>query len=438
MLAPYYIKLALHRCRGNLATVLLATVTMAVGIAACMTALTIFSTLEGEPLPGISSHLYVATMDARESTDKQTSAYTNPDSLLKLADVKALVNSVPNVQKAALAWNYSYVSNPAGPQTDFVAGLLTYGPALNLLGAKILYGRPWSVEESNERVLVAVIDTTLAIKLFGRPDAVGNRIEINGHLFSVIGIIAPWVPRSQFIQVALNQGSIVGQEAQLFLPVDAALDAGVGPATSGECAPGAGSFNSVDLNLCRWMELWASLKNGNELAIYQGYTKAYAQTQHSHGRFINAPKAALYRTETWMSLNHVIPSDVRLNLAFAFGLLILCMVNVGGLLAARFLRRCSDVAVRRALGASQRDIFKQHLVESTLLGIIGGGLSLPLVYAGMWVIRAQPVSYAAAAQFRPAVLGWLLATSIIVGIFVGILPALYMSRVQPALQIKET
>ena len=60
--------------------VALLVLTMALGIASCMTALTIFQALSGEPLPGISEHLYVATMDAREVADKNTGSYDTPQS----------------------------------------------------------------------------------------------------------------------------------------------------------------------------------------------------------------------------------------------------------------------------------------------------------------------------------------------------------------------
>jgi putative ABC transport system permease protein len=112
------------------------------------------------------------------------------------------------------------------------------------------------------------------------------------------------------------------------------------------------------------------------------------------------------------------------------------MVNVAGLLAARFLRRQGDVAIRRALGASKRAVFAQHLVETSVLGLIGGLLALPLTWLGLWIVRMQPVTYAAAARFSPGVFLGLLLLSLAVGMLVGILPAWRACRQPPALQIK--
>ena len=94
------------------------------------------------------------------------------------------------------------------------------------------------------------------------------------------------------------------------------------------------------------------------------------------------------------------------------------------------------MAIRRALGASRGDLFAQHLVETALLGLAGGVAALPLTLLGLWIVRMQPVAYADAASFHPAVFGGLLALSLLAGIAVGILPAWRVCRQPPALQIK--
>jgi putative ABC transport system permease protein len=187
---------------------------------------------------------------------------------------------------------------------------------------------------------------------------------------------------------------------------------------------------------CRWIETWVRLDTSATVAAYDRFLAGYANTQHDAGRFVYPPQAKLVGTQAWLALNHVVPDDVHLNLLLAGGFLLLCLVNVAGLLAARFLRRQGDVAIRRALGASRRSVFLQHLVETGLLGLIGGVLALPLTWLGLWIVRMQPVSYADAAKFSPGVFGVLFALSLIVGLLVGILPAWRVCRLPPALQIK--
>ncbi|MEW9571214.1 ABC transporter permease [Rhodanobacter sp. Si-c] len=434
----YYLRLALRRCRQSVPMVLLLVLTMAIGIAACMTATTIFRALSGAPVPGVSPYLYVATMDAREAVDKDNPDYKRPDSLLKLADAKALVDAHRAVQQVAVAQSLTPLSDPDGKKSEQAYGLMAYGPVVQTLGVSLRHGRPWTEAEQAANAPVLVIDAHMAQKLFGTEDAVGRSIMLGQRSFRVIGVSAPWKPRVQIFNLAQNGGSVMGQDENFFVPAQAALDAGVGPFIAGECGKDAPvvSFQSAAVAQCRWMETWVRLDTPAQVGDYGRFLAGYADAQHDAGRFVYPPQAKLYGTQAWMTLNHVVPDDVHLNLMLAGGFLLLCLVNVAGLLAARFLRRQGDVAIRRALGASKRDVFVQHLVETGLLGLIGGVLALPLTWLGLWIVRMQPVSYADAARFSPGVFAILFALSVGVGLLVGILPAWRVCRQPPALQIK--
>src|SRR3546814_13827552 len=91
-------------------------------------------------------------------------------------------------------------------------------------------------------------------------------------------------------------------------------------------------------------------------------------------------------------LEHVriVPSDVRLQVWLAFGFLAVCLLNTVGLLLAKFLRRASEIGVRRARGASRRAIFAQCLGESGTGGLAGGGLGPGLPQLGMGGSSHEP------------------------------------------------
>ena len=434
----YYLSLAWRRCRQHLPMVLLLVLTMAVGIAACMTALTVFRALAGAPLPGVSPYLYVATMDAREAVDKDNADYKQPDSLLKFADAKALVDAHRAVQQVAVAQSLTSLGSADGRHSERAYGLMAYGPVLQTFGVPLRYGRPWTPAEQAANAPVVVIDADLAQKLFGTQNAVGRSVTLGTHGFRVIGVSAPWNPRVVMFDVSQNQGTVLGQPETFFVPAQAALDAGVGPFLAGECGKDAPvvSFQSAAVAQCRWIETWLRLDTPAQVHGYARFLAGYADLQHAAGRFVYPPQARLYGTQDWLALNHVVPDDVHLNLLLAGGFLLLCLINVAGLLAARFLRRQGDVAIRRALGASIRAVFAQHLVETGLLGLLGGVLALPLTALGLWIVRMQPVSYADAAHFSPAVFALLFAFSLGVGLLAGILPAWRVCRQPPALQIK--
>lgn len=434
----YYLELAWRRSRQNLAMMTLLVLTMAIGIASCMTALTIFGALSGQPLPGISGHLYVATMDAREAIDKDNNGYDQPESQLNLRDAKALIDAGRARSQIAVAMSLTRLQDADGKVSDRDVGLMGYGPLLATLGVPMRFGRPWTHAEQVAHDPVVVIDSNLAQKLFGTADAVGKSVRMGSRLFRVVGVTAPWKSRTQFLGLTQNSSSPLGHDMQFFVPVESALDAGVGPLSSGKCGRNEPviSFQSTRLAHCRWIETWVALDTPSQVKAYTHFLDGYAGAQHEAGRFAYPPKAKLYGTLAWMNVNKAIPDDVGLNLVLASGFLLLCMVNVAGLLAARFLRRQGDIAVRRALGAARKHVFAQHVVEAGLLGFLGGLLALPLTLLGLWIVRMQPVAYAEAAHFSLPVFAGLLALSLVVGLVVGILPAWRVCRQPPAMQIK--
>jgi putative ABC transport system permease protein len=285
----------------------------------------------------------------------------------------------------AVAWSLTQLGTPDGKQSAQAVGLMAYGPVLTTFGVPLRHGRPWTVAEQATHDPVIVIDSQLAEKLFGTENAVGRSITFGSRQFRVIAVTAPWKPRMKFLGLGHHGGDPLGQQMQFFVPVDAALDAGVGPFMSSKCPKGSTniSFQSARVKRCRWLETWVALDTPAQVAGYQRFLTGYAQAQHDAGRFVHAPQARLYGTRAWMDINHAVPNDVSLNLMLA-----------------------------------------------------GGLLALPLTLLGLWVVRMQPVSYAAAAQFSVTVFAGLLLLSLIVGLVVGVLPAWRVCRQAPAMLIK--
>ena len=124
-------------------------------------------------------------------------------------------------------------------------------------------------------------------------------------------------------------------------------------------------------------------------------------------------------------------------------LLITC-ANISNLLLARARSRQRETAIRSALGATRFRLVRQWLVESMLLGFLGGLLGIFLVFVGLQIrfIRVP-------AEFSRMILGWdrisintpvLLLTLVIsvgTGLLFGLLPALGVSRLNVNEALKE-
>jgi putative ABC transport system permease protein len=87
--------------------------------------------------------------------------------------------------------------------------------------------------------------------------------------------------------------------------------------------------------------------------------------------------------------------------------------------------RTKEIGVLKAIGAKQKDILTQFLLESIMLSITGGVLGILL---GMSVIPLLK-DYGAIQSINGAILGF--TFSVIVGIFFGFYPALKASKLDP-------
>jgi putative ABC transport system permease protein len=113
-----------------------------------------------------------------------------------------------------------------------------------------------------------------------------------------------------------------------------------------------------------------------------------------------------------------------------------CLLNTIGLLLAKFLRRSSELGVRRALGATRKAVFQQCMVEAGAIGIAGGVLGLLLAWLGLWAVRQQPVDYADLAHLNPTMLLATFVIALVASLLAGVLPAIRAMQVTPAMQLK--
>jgi putative ABC transport system permease protein len=84
-----------------------------------------------------------------------------------------------------------------------------------------------------------------------------------------------------------------------------------------------------------------------------------------------------------MEDREVVADDVSVLLGLAVLFLVVCLLNTIGLLLAKAMRRAKDTSLRRALGASKAELFKQHIIEAGLIGVAGGLLGIGMTWLGL-------------------------------------------------------
>src|SRR6266481_4031943 len=113
-------------------------------------------------------------------------------------------------------------------------------------------------------------------------------------------------------------------------------------------------------------------------------------------------------------------------------LLVIGCANVSILLLARGIARQHELAVRASIGASRTRLIRQLLTESVLLALVGATLGVLLAYRGVGILSAMLPLYSfpheAAIRVNGTVLAFSAILSVITGILFGISPAWQLSR----------
>jgi putative ABC transport system permease protein len=134
------------------------------------------------------------------------------------------------------------------------------------------------------------------------------------------------------------------------------------------------------------------------------------------------------------SLQDDVTRDVKPALLAILGAVVLVLliacVNVTNLLLARGSARRGELAMRAALGAGRIRILRQMVTESLLLALVGGGFGMVVAEFGMRALVAlspQGLPRLGAIRINAAVFAFGMAISTLVGLAVGLIPALQAS-----------
>jgi len=293
-----------------------------------------------------------------------------------------------------------------------------------LLGLRPALGRFFREDEDSvpDRDRVAVLSYDFWHNWFGSsPDAVGSTLKINGTTFLVLGV-APATFRGVNIQ-----------PAEIYIPTMMARagyrwceDAFAADCTVFDMIGRLRDGFNVEQARAEMAALvpqsWETANEGENTGI---------MVAHARGVF----HADIVRR-----------SEIRfieLLVGVAGVLLVVCCLNLAGLLIARNSARTREFAIRASLGAGSMRLVRQLITESLLLAVCGGGLGMlfSLLLTGALSRsfysldgEGHPLYY----NFSPAprVILAIIAVSIAAGFLAGILPALKSVRADAAESLK--
>ncbi|HEY0064505.1 MAG TPA: ABC transporter permease [Telluria sp.] len=431
----YYFMLGLRSLRRNPALTALMVLTLAIGVAASISTLTILQVMSGNPIPHKSDRLFVPVLDVGP-VDGYTPGEEPNDFQVGYIEASNFLKSKQGERRTAIFG----VSAPIEPaRTDIgvfpANGLALTSDFFSMFEAPFLHGQGWTEAEDASGAQVVVLSRAIAEKLYGSASPVGQRMTIMSQQFQIVGVLDAWAPLPRYYRLIGN--SAFGDADELFIPFSTAIRLEANPQGSMNCSanrePG---FAGILASNCTWIQFWFETKTAAGRGELQTYIDSYASEQRKLGRMKRNSPNKLYDVQEWLVKMKVVSNDSRLSAWLAFGFLLLCLVNTIGLLLAKFSVRAAEVGIRRALGASRREIFRQFLVESAVVGLAGGVLGLVLALGALALIAMQSKQMATIAHMDWSMLVFTFVMSVFAAIVAGLLPTWRACQVTPAIQLK--
>lgn len=389
----YYLKLGTLSIRANPILSALMVTAIAVGIGACMTIVTVRHVMSSNPIEHKNDQLYHVQVDNWNPDDP----YEDPDGApeqVTYIDATALF-SAGRAFRQTTSFKTTRVVQPDGEgarpfQEESRATTADFFPMFDV---PFQYGAGWdrSSDETQERVIV--LGKELNEKLFGGEDSVGRTLMLNDEAYHVSGVLDTWNPVPKYYDVNNNPFEA---PAQLFLPFSLAVAENFGNNGNTSCwkpiEDGSGREGFL-ASECVWIQMWVELQNASAKQDYMNFLNAYVEEQKLLGRFPRPLNNQLRTPSAWMQYNEVVDEDVDVLLGLAVLFLLVCLLNTIGLLLAKAMRRAKDTSLRRALGASKAELFKQHVIEAGMIGVAGGALGVVMTWFGLRGIENLFIEY---------------------------------------------
>ncbi len=317
---------------------------------------------------------------------------------LTMKDVNAIIDGAPNIR----AVNPQQDRNLQVQWRSKNANIQVTGTLPNFLevrGFRLAAGRMLDRNDEAARRNVAVLGGATG-PLLGVDDPamlIGERVRINGLTFTVIG--------------ALESKGATGfgdGDEQILIPF------------------ATGRFRVFGTD--RINDIWA-LANSED-SLNTAMAEVQRAIRHSHRTRPGAPDDFRMRNQADMlsTLSETNDAFSMLLAGVAAVSLLVGGIGIMNIMLVAVTERTREIGVRKALGATRRDILYQFLVEAIVLCIVGAGLGVITGVVAAWQIREN---FGWNADVAPTSVLIAVAVAIVTGLVFGVLPARRAARLDP-------
>jgi len=432
----YQLKIALTSLRRNPVITSLLIGGIALGICVSTTFIALRHVFEKDPLPGKSNTLFYVRLD---NWDPQR-AYVAEDpkslpTMVTYRDARELMKSnIPTRQTATFRTRYFVHPDPKIGQPYAEDVRLVFADFFTMFNVPFQYGGPWDKAADAKPEPVIVIDQNTNQKLFGGANSVGRTVRLEDRNYKVAGVLGPWNPPLRFYDPTQGLGPKVEPIYMPFnfTPILQIQTFGNSDGWKGSDGNGFEAFLNSDT--C-WLEYWVELPTPEKQQAFRDYVNNYVIDQKKHGRFGRPLHTEVTSMPDVIKELGVVPPQIRSLAIVSVLFLIVCSLNLIGLLLGKFIARIPEISVRRALGASRLQVFWQHIVECEVVGIAGGLIGLS-ISVGLLKLVAKVIPNGDVVHLDAEMIAVSIFLSLVAGLLAGVYPAWRVCSIPPAMQLK--
>jgi putative ABC transport system permease protein len=315
---------------------------------------------------------------------------------LTLDDAQAMLTDVKNVHSVApvVGGNVQLKYFNKNTRTSLQGTAITY---FGMRTLEIEFGQPITDLDVERMARVAVIGPVTAENLFGPEDPIGKTVKLNGMTFRVIGVTK-----------AKGDQGFFNPDDQVLIPYSTAMKQLLG------------------IDYVREIDVQA--EEGADLSAVQADIALLLRKRHK--ALDGAPDDFTIRNQAELLATM---SEISRTFTILLGGIAAISLLVGGIgimniMLVTVTERTREIGIRKAIGAKDKDILRQFLIESMLMSGLGGLIGVGFGF-GVAEIMKRASPFPALVETESVLLA--LGFSAAVGIFFGWYPALRAARLDP-------
>lgn len=345
-------------------------------------------------------------VEANESPDRDTLIEVRQISPgLTFRDARAIAANTPNIDSLSERKTFQPTSLLPTMDGDLPTVIGVQPNYTDIYSLHLIEGRFFTDEEQSRSSPVCVLGERAKISILGYGNAVGAYIKVNEVWLHVIGVAAPQ---------ATAESDVQGLEADdrsnvIFAPLNSVMR----------------RFEDNNSYLKDEIDgIFLRVASGADPIETSQIVRAILNTTHNGASDFSV----------------LVPADLlaqREQQQLVFQIVMICIAGisllVGGIgimniMLATVLERTREIGIRRAIGARQRDIIRQFLIEAVMISILGGLIGIAAGFGGSKIIAAI-AGWATVVTIISIIVSF--GVSVFIGLLFGIYPAMQAAKLDP-------